>query len=70
MVTKVSVTPEMFGLPSHPLKDVVGGKSEVNAEVFREMLKDPSFTRTKMKTKNLRPDSNPSMLLLSSLSLV
>ncbi|KAF5356379.1 hypothetical protein D9758_009539 [Tetrapyrgos nigripes] len=37
-VTKIRVTPSMFGLPSHPLSEVVGGSPEENAEVFKGML--------------------------------
>ncbi|KAG6836123.1 hypothetical protein H0H93_011155 [Arthromyces matolae] len=37
-VTEKTLTPEMFGLQRHPLKDVAGGSPAENAETFKKLL--------------------------------
>ncbi|KAG6886248.1 hypothetical protein C0992_004536 [Termitomyces sp. T32_za158] len=38
LVTETTLSPEMFGVSRHPLKDVVGGSPAENAETFRKLL--------------------------------
>ncbi|KAG6852126.1 hypothetical protein C0991_002884 [Blastosporella zonata] len=37
-VTETTLSPEMFGVPRHPLKDVIGGSPAENAETFKKLL--------------------------------
>ncbi|KAG6832189.1 hypothetical protein H0H87_002299 [Tephrocybe sp. NHM501043] len=37
-VTEAILSPEMFGVPRHPLKDVIGGSPAENANTFEELL--------------------------------
>ncbi|KAF9013548.1 anthranilate phosphoribosyltransferase, TrpD [Cyathus striatus] len=37
-VTEMTMTPEMFGLPAHPLTAVAGGSPKENAETFKTLL--------------------------------